>query len=228
MSSASTYCYNWTNAAALTQPSSPANNETGAITTQVAGPSTIDSGSFSTATVANDQINVTATVVPTFTLAFSANADPLGTLSQTSVSSSAASTITVNSNGLNGWGAWVEDATTGLYSPTQTHYIPSNATPVVGNPAAVLAAGTEGMNLGIAYSQGVGGTCNASTAVPATFSGAGKGGGINNSVYSQIINCAGSSSTGVITPTNYASINGATPYATDYSDLETYVAAGNF
>ena len=228
MVNTSVYCYNWTGGTALTQPASPANNEAGTITTQIAGPSTIDSGTYTTATVANDQINVTATVNPAFTVAFSANADPLGNLSQTSVSTSSASTIAVNTNGLNGWSAWVEGTNTGLYSPSQTYTIKSDQSPTVGSAAAILAAGTEGVNLGIAYSQGVGGTCVAGSAVTSAFSGAGKGGGFDDLAYSPIINCTGSSNTGLITPTNYASINGATPYASDYSDLETYIAAGNF
>jgi hypothetical protein len=227
MNTGSIYCYNWTNSAALTQNSVAANNESGTITTQITGPTTIDSGTFSTATVANDQINVTGTVLPSFSVFFNANTDPLGTLSSASVSSNATSTVTVNSNAKNGWSAWVQASGTGLHSTTASYTISSQLTPVPGNPAATLSAGTEGMNLGIAYAQ-TSGTCTSGTAVPSTFSGAGKGGGIDNAAYYPIIGCAGTTNTGVITPTNYASINGSTPYATDYSDLETYIAAGNF
>lgn len=230
MTPGTVYCYNFT-FAALTQPSSTGYNEAGTITTQTAGSVTIDTGSFSTATVASDVVNVSATVNPSFSVAFSANSDPLGTLSASSVASNSASTITINSNAKNGWTAWVEDSNTGLKSPSISYTIASNATPAVGANAAVLSAGTEGMNLGISYSQ-TSGTCSAGSAVPVTFSGAGKGGGFNNSSFQPIVSCVtgtpGTTNNGVITPTNYASINGATPYASDYADNETFVAAGIF
>jgi hypothetical protein len=230
MTPGTVYCYNWTNAA-LTQNTVAANNEQGTITTQTTGSVTIDTGTFATATVANDQINVTGTVLPSFSVYFNANTDPLGTLSSASVNSNSASTITVNSNAKNGWSAWVQStlvgAHAGLYSPTALYTIRSDLTPAPGASASTLTAGTEGMNVGIAYAQ-TSGTCTSGSAVPTTFSGAGKGGGIDNLAFYPIIGCSGTTNAGVITPTNYASINGATPYATDYSDLETYVAAGNF
>jgi hypothetical protein len=228
MSSSTIYCYNWTLAAALTEPSSASNNEAGTITTQIAGPSTIDSGTFSTATVANDIINVTGTVGPSFTVNFTANADPLGTLTTGAVATSSASVIDVSSNAKNGWSAWVEDSNNGLKSPSLTYTIPSTTTPGVGNSSVALTAGTEGMNLGVAYSQ-TSGTCTAGSAVPSTFvATGGKGGSFNSSTYQTILSCAGTTSGGVVTPTNNVAISGATPYATDYADNETIVTAGNF
>jgi hypothetical protein len=228
MVNTSVYCYNWTNSAALSQPSGAANNESGTITTEIAGPSVIDSGTYATATVANDVINVTGTVNPSFSVAFSANSDPLGTLTTAAVATSSASTITVNSNAKNGWGAWVEDSNSGLKSTTASYTVSATTTPGIGSNSTALVAGTEGMNLGVAFSQ-TSGTCTSGSAVPTTFvATGGKGGSFNNSTYQSILACAGTTNTGVITPTNNVAINGATPYASDYSDNETFVAAGNF
>jgi hypothetical protein len=64
------YCFNFTGTSTLTNASA-ANDQVGSITTQLAGPTTIDSSSFALSTITNDQIVVSATVPATFSFALS-------------------------------------------------------------------------------------------------------------------------------------------------------------
>ena len=224
------YCFNWTNTAALTTKSSATNDNSGTVVTRSSVPADIDTGTYATATVTNDQITVTASVNPSFQVSWSGGGtDALGTLTTGSVASSATTTFTVNTNAKNGWMAWVKDSNTGLNSSSAGYTISSTTSPGLGNPSAALVAGTEGYNVGVAYSQ-TSGTCTAGSAVNANFDKAGgsnKGGSIDGTLRT-ILTCGGTTNAGVVTPTNFAAINGATAAATDYTDIQTYVAAGLF
>ncbi len=229
LASASTlYCFNWTNtSAALQTKSSATNDNTGSVITQTTGGTASDTGTYATATVTNDSISVTASVNPSFQMSFSGgNTDALGTLTTGAVASSSTTTMTVNTNAKNGWMAWAKDASTGLNSPSASYTIASSG---VGSTSAALVAGTEGYNTGIAYSQ-TSGTCTAGSAVNGNFDkagGANKGGGLDTTLRT-LLTCGGTTNAGVITPTVFAAINGATAAATDYTDTQTYVAAGLF
>ena len=220
------YCFNWINSAAVQTKSSATNDNSGTVTTRDSVPATIDSGSYATATVTNDQVSVTATVNPSFQMSFSGGTtDALGTLTTGSVASNATVTFSVNTNAKNGWEAWAKDVNTGIRSTAASYTIASTG---VGSASQALVAGTEGYNLGVAYSQ-TSGSCSSPT-VNANFDKAGasnKGGGLDTSLRS-IFSCNGTTNAGVITPTNFAAINGATAAATDYADTETFVAAGLF
>ena len=229
MTAGTTYCFNFT-FAAITQPASAANSESGTVTTQTSAPATIDTGNFDTATVTNSAVNVTASVNPNFTMSLTANSDPLGTLSTGSVSNSSASAVDVSTNAKKGWGAWVYDQYSGLDSPSASYLISSTGTPGLGSNAAALTAGTEGYNMGVTYAQ-TSGTCTSGSAVPATFSGAGKGGSFSSNTATsieQIVSCGGTSNAGVITPTVYAAISGSTAAASDYTDNIYFICAGYF
>jgi hypothetical protein len=221
------YCFNWTNSAAVTTKSSATNDNTGSVVTRTSGPADIDSGTYATATVSNDQIAVTASVNPSFSFSTAGGGtDALGTLTTGSVASSSTTTFTVSTNAKNGWQAWAKDVNTGLNSSSASYTIASSG---VGSASAALVAGTEGYNVGIAYSESSG-TCTEGSAVNANFDKAGgsnKGGGLDTTLRT-LLTCDGTTNTGVITPTNFAAINGATPAATDYADTQTYVAAGLF
>ncbi len=217
------YCFNWTNSAAVQTASSPANNLSGTIGTYTSTPTLIDSGTYNTATVSNDQIAVTATVPSAFSFALSANSDALGTLSSSSVSSSPTPrTATVNTNAKNGWMVWAKDANTGLTSASASKTIAST-TP---GTNSTLSSGTEGYNMGVTSSQGSG-TGTITVATPFVGGSAGKGGGLN-STYATVASSNGSGGNSVLTLTNNVAISAVTPAATDYSDTITVVGAGLF
>lgn len=223
MTAGTMYCYNWT-FAAVTVQSGAAPSNIGSITTKLTSTATNDTGQYATASIADDQIVVTATVPPAFSFALSGNTDALGTLSTGSISSSPVPrTATVNTNAQNGWKVWAKDSNTGLTSASAGYTIPANT--YGGSPTTVVA-GTEGYNTGVTSSQASGsGTL---TVDPGFLSGgAGQGGGLTTALRS-IATSTGTANTAVLTLTNNVAINGATPAATDYTDTLTVVGAGLF
>lgn len=217
------YCFNWINSAAVTVKSSATSSNTGTVTLQAAGPATIDSGDYNTASIADDQITVTASVASTFSFALSANTDALGALTTGAVSASPSPrTATINTNAKNGWQAWAKDANTGLSSATAAATIAST-TP---GTNSVLVAGTEGYNTGITSTQ-AGGTGTITVATPFVGGTAGRGGGLNTSL-ATLATSTGTADTAVLTITNNAAIAPTTAAASDYTDTITIVAAGLF
>jgi hypothetical protein len=216
------YCFNWTNSAAVSVKSGATSNNSGTVTTRASGPTTIDSSSYSTASISDDQIVVSATVPQSFSFALSANTDSLGTLSTGSVTSSPTPrTATVNTNAKNGWYVWARDANTGLTSSSAAATIAST-TP---GTSSTLSAGTEGYNTGVAQSQ-VGGSGTITVATP-FVNGATTGGGLDTTLRT-IASSNGTANTAVLTLTNHVAISATTPAATDYSDTITVVGAGLF
>jgi len=217
------YCFNWINSAAVTVKSSATSSNIGTIATQTSVPAVIDSAQFATASIADDQIVVTATVPSAFSFALSGNTDALGSLTTSSVSSSPTPrTATVNTNAKNGWMVWAKDSSTGLNSATAPYTIAST-TP---GTNSTLSAGTEGYNTGVTQSQ-AGGTGTITVATPFVGGVTGKGGGLDTSLRT-LASSNGTADTAVLTLTNNASIGALTPAATDYTDTITVVGAGLF
>jgi hypothetical protein len=223
LSSATTiYCFNWTNTAALTTPSSPSASLSGSIATQTGAAAAIDSSNFAVAVINDDQIAVSASVPQTFSFSLSGNSDNLGTLATGSVSVSPTPRFaTVSTNAKNGWNVWANDATpTGLTSASAGYTIASTA----GN--STLSAGTEGYNTGVTSSNGTGA---GSITVAPTFVGgsAGKGGGLSIALQT-LATSNGANNGATVTFTNNAAISNTTPAASDYADTITVVGAGLF
>lgn len=217
------YCFNWTNSAAVTVKSSATASNTGSVTTRTSVPATIDSSSYATASISDDQVVVTATVPSVFSFALSGNTDPLGTLSTSSVvSSPTPRTATVNTNAKNGWTVWAKDSNTGLNSATTSTTIAST-TP---GSNSTLVAGTNGYNTGVTSSQvGGAGTITVATAFDGTATG--QGGGLDTSLRA-LATSTGTADTAVLTIKNNVAINPTVPAASDYTDTITIIGAGLF
>ncbi len=216
------YCFDWTSSTAVSVKAGATTN-TGVVTTQAAGPTTIDSSAFTTVSIADDQIAVSASVPQTFSFTLSGNTDALGSLGTGGVSvSPTPRTATVNTNAKNGWYVWAQDANTGLNSPTAAKTIAST-TP---GSNSTLSAGTEGYNTGVTQTQVSG---SGTLSIPAAFVGGsvGKGGGLDTSLRT-VVSSNGTANTAVVTLTNNAAIATLTPSATDYADTITVVGAGLF
>ena len=224
MTSGVQYCYNWAATAAITTASSANPNLTGSMGTKNSSAVDIDTGAYATATISDDQIQVTATVPALFSFALSGNSDPLGTLSTGSVATSGTPiTATVNTNAKNGWTVWAKDANTGLASTAASKTIAST-TP---GTNSTLSAGTEGYNMGVASSQ-AGGAGTITIQTPFVYSATlGRGGGLNTTL-APIAISNGTADTAVLTLRNNVAINATTPAATDYTDTITVVGAGLF
>lgn len=217
------YCFNWTNSAAVTVKSSATASNTGTVTTRTSVPATIDSSSYSTASISDDQVVVTATVPSVFSFALSGNTDPLGTLSTSAVvSSPTARTATVNTNAKNGWTVWAKDLNTGLNSATTSTTIAST-TP---GTNSTLVAGTSGYNTGVTSSQ-VGGAGTITVAAPFVGTGTGQGGGLDTTLRT-LASSDGTADTAVLTLKNNVAINPTVPAASDYTDTITVIGAGLF
>jgi hypothetical protein len=220
---ATTYCFNWTNTAALSIKATATASNSGTVTTRDSVPATIDTANFATASITDDQIVVSATVPQTFSFALSANTDALGTLSTGAVTTSPTPrTATVNTNAKNGWLVWAKDASTGLNSATGAYTVGST-TP---GTNSTLVAGTEGYNLGGTSTQ-TSGTGTITIAAPFVGAGAGQGGGLDTTLRT-VATSTGTANNAVLTLKNNAAISGITPAAADYADTITVVAAGLF
>ncbi len=217
------YCFNWTNSAAVKVQTGTGTNNTGSITTQTSAPATIDTSPYSTVSISNDQIAVTASVPTAFTFALSANTDALGVLGTGSVSTSPTPrTATVNTNAQNGWMVLARDASSGLLSPSSSALIGST-TP---GTNSTLSAGTEGYNFGATVTQTSG---SASPAVTAPFVGSslGQGGGLDTSMRT-VVSSTGTANNAVATFKDNAAIGSTTAAASDYADTVTVVGAAQF
>jgi len=217
------YCFNWINSAAVQiQPGAAASN-TGSVTTFTSVPAAIDTASYSTASIADDQIVVTATVPSVFSFALSGNTDPLGTLSAGSVATSPTPrTATVNTNSKNGWMVWANDINTGLHSNTASYTIPSR-TP---GTNTTLVAGTAFYNTGVTQTQ-VGGSGTITVDAAFVGTGAGQGGGLDTTLRPLAVS-GGTADTAVLTLKNNVAIATTTAAASDYTDTITVVGAGLF
>lgn len=217
------YCFNWTNSAAVTTKSSATSSNSGTVSTYATGPTLIDTAPYTTATITDDEITVTATVPAVFSFALSANTDPLGTLSTSSVTTSPTPrTATINTNAKNGWMVWAKDLNTGLNSATASATIAST-TP---GTNSTLSAGVTGYNTGATSSQ-IGGSGTISIAAPFAGALAGQGGGLDTTLRT-IATSNGTADTAVLTFKNNVSISPTVAAATDYTDTITVIGAGLF
>lgn len=217
------YCFNWTNTAAVSVKATATASNSGTVVTRASGPSVIETLNYATASIADDQIVVTATVPQTFSFALSGNTDALGSLSTGSVTASPTPrTATVNTNAKNGWYVWARDSNTGLNSASAAATIAST-TP---GANSTLSAGTEGYNTGVTQSQ-TGGSGTITVATAFVGGSTGRGGGLDTSLRT-LASSTGTANNAVLTLTNNAAISATTSAATDYTDVITVVGAGLF
>lgn len=182
-----------------------------------------DSATVAINVITNDQVVVSATVPPTFTMSLSGNSDSLGTLSASAVSTSTGVTATMSTNGNYGWFLWALDSQAGLRSTSQSKTIASVAT---GSNQTMngVAIGTEKYALAVSAVSGTGALINANYAYNAGTTG----GGLSTTTYNQIANGTAAVSGATATIKTLADISATTPAATDYSDTITLVGAGSF
>jgi hypothetical protein len=210
LTSGTSYCVNVPTAAAYTNSASTGNYT-----------ATFTDGTDSTTVgydvISNDQIVVSATVPPSFTLSFSGNTDPFSAnLSSALFKTTSGITLTISTNAVNGWGLWAMDTNAGLHSTVASKTIASVSTSA--NSNFTTDEGSEDYGLGVS----VDGTTNWADA------GGNTGGGLSNTTYNEIAS-NGTTASGLTTVVKeLADISGTTPAASDYSDTVTIVGAGSF
>ncbi|MFC1651779.1 hypothetical protein ACFL24_01320 [Patescibacteria group bacterium] len=179
-----------------------------------------DTGQIGIVIIDDDQFTVTGTTDPTITFSLSANTTDFGTLSASSVVTSAPNIVlTVSTNGTNGYTVNIRDAgdasDPGLYSAANLFLVGS---------ADYSYNDSEDLDTGNGYGiQGSSG--DATIAVPYNSGGNIVGGYELTDQALATHNATASSHT--ITITSKAKITGATP-AGSYSDTVTVIATGNF
>ncbi len=175
--------------------------------------------------ISDDQIVITATVAPTFTFVFANNAQSLGTLSSSAITSGSGTAITINTNGSGGWYAWMKSTNTGLTSTAASKTIATSGS--IDAAPTSLSTGAEGYvaDVDITTDAGSGGTVSIAGEYNGTTTSEG---GTLSSSYQQIASANGTANGDVITIIPRVSIAGSTPAASDYTDTLTVVGAGVF
>ncbi|MDP2838166.1 MAG: hypothetical protein Q8O53_02715 [Candidatus Moranbacteria bacterium] len=223
------YCFNFSATSTLTN-STAGNDKTGVITTQLAGPTTIDSSGYALSIVSSggDQIGVTATVPATFTFSLGASTAALGTLSTTTASATGV-TANISTNAAAGWVAWVKSANAALNSASTGATI---ATAGTVNDAPSDLASLEGyvLDVDITTDNASGtGTITQAAGYGAEYAGANAtSGGTLATTFQPIAASNGTTAGDVLTLIVRAKISAVQAAATDYTDTLTVVAAGRF
>lgn len=176
-----------------------------------------DTVTVAIAVITNNQVTVSATVPPSFTMSLSSNTDTLGNLSASSVTSSTGVTTTISTNGNYGWYLLAQDTQAGLRSASQSKTIPSVALGANANMSSNI--GTESYALGVT-------TGNAKPFY--ADAGGTTGGGLSTTAFNQIAFGTAAVSGATITTKSLATISATTPAGSDYSDIISLVGAGSF
>lgn len=216
-----TYCFNWTNTAAITNPSAT-NNMIGYVETQTGASATIDKSAIAFSTVTSDVIVITGAVNPTFSFALPTNTDTFtSVLSNGATAETSGSAATITTNARNGWTTWVKSANAGLVSASPGASTIATVGTYDGTPTT-LSSGTTGYVLKVTTSGG--------TSAPAaeyTTTGANDGGTLTTAYNIAAAETAPSSAE-TVTFTERARVATTQPPATDYTDTLTIIAAGMF
>ena len=215
LTSGQSYCFILTYASAVTNPTS-----TGIYSVNVAVDGT-DINNAALDVISNDQIVVSATVIPSFTLALTPNTDTLGTLTSSAYTVSTNNvSATINTNAVYGWSLWVEDSNAGLHSTIASKTIASLS--VANHAMNAGAIGTEGYVIGAPT------ITTGTVAAPYVDSTGYSGGGVLSTGYNLLASNTVASSSDAVAIKEIADISGTTPPATDYTDTITVVGAGSF
>ncbi|CAN5379770.1 hypothetical protein BH10PAT3_BH10PAT3_3030 [soil metagenome] len=229
LSATTTYCVDLTSATAVTNATAGEYHPTVTVGS--------DSTTVALRTISNDQIVVSATVPATFNFVLSGNTDSFtAPLSTGSVVSTTGRTVTITTNAPSGWIAWVKNlngssgaATKGaLKSALASNYtIPTTNANALGSASHTLTTGSEDYGLGVTITTDAAG--GGTVALDGAYDGnSSKAGVLDPTNFRPIASANGTASGDVIDLKERATIAGATPPATDYTDTLTVIGAGNF
>lgn len=232
-STSTLYCFNFSGTSTLTTGTA-APSQQASLETQTSGNAQIDYTQIALAVVSDDTITVTAVVPPSFSFVLDGNSDSFTsnlnpTVGAGGIVSTGGRTVTVTTNAKGGWIAWVKDSQQGLRSATANYTIATTGT--VNGAPSTINGGTEGYVLDVDLTTDASGGCT--LAIDAEYNGTGTNqGGTFSGLFQPIASCTGSppatANGDVVTLIERATISGATPAGSDYTDILTVVGAGNF
>lgn len=223
------YCFNFTGTSTLTTHATPGGDYTGTITTEKAGPTTIDSSGYALSVVTNDQVVVTAIVPATFTFSLSGNTDTFASNLSTTAQLSNGVTATIETNAAAGWVAWVKSANAALNSASTGATIATTGS--IDNTPTALTGGTNGYLLDVTFTDhGTGtGVVSQDPDYGDEYDGnSSNTGGTLSTTFQPVANANGTTAGDTITLKALARISAVQAAATDYTDTLTVVAAGRF
>ncbi len=233
LTSGTQYCFNFSGTNTLTNGSA-GNSLIGLMYSRdnTGTPAIINSTNYATAVIADDQIVVSAVVPPNFifslggnTDAFTSNLDPLNIISTTGV------TFSVITNAKSGWIGWIKDTQQGLFSATANYKINTSGV-IDATPSTLVANGaTEGYVVDADLMVDAAGGCT--VGIDPEYNGVGTTqGGTLSATFQPVAACTGvppaTSNGDTVKLIERATIAGGTPAGSDYVDVITVVAAGNF
>jgi hypothetical protein len=198
-------------------------------------PNIVNQTNYAVAVITNDQIAVSAIVPPEFIFTISGNTDAfINELNPTAIESTTGVSYGIITNAKGGWITWVKDSQQGLYSPTANYTIdsvPYNTDA----PTILSASGTsEGYGMFATIVTDAAGGCTVNTDPEYTESGASAADEVGQLAagYLPDATCTGAppatDNGSTVKLTERASIAGGTPAGSDYADIITVTAAGNF
>jgi hypothetical protein len=235
LSASTQYCFNFSATNTLTT-SSAGPSLVGTVWTQDSAgtPNIIDQTNYAEAIITNDQITVSAVVPPAFIFSLSGNADAFqSNLNPLAIVSTSGVSFTIVTNAKGGWIAWVEDSQQGLFSATANYTIPSVPYNTDAVTTLVANGASEAYGLFASITTDAAGGCTVGTDPEYTPAG-----GHTDQVgqlaanYLPVASCTGTppatDNGSTVALTERATIAGGTPAGSDYSDIITVTAAGNF
>lgn len=217
------YCFNFSGTSTLTT-STAGSNKTGTITSRATGAATIDTTSYATAVISDDQVVVTATVPAIFSFALGANSTPFGDLSSSSVTSATGVSVTVNTNAESGWIAWLKSANQGIDSATTGTSVDTGGT--IDDACTTLTNGSNFYQLDVDLTTDAAG--GGTVTIDPEYNCAATTGGTFSSNFQEIATASGPSAGDIVTLNGRATITAIQAAASDYTDTWTIVGAGNF
>ncbi len=229
------YCFAFT--AGITSTGAAANSKQGSIENQTSGNAAIDHTDLAWSIITDDQVVVSATVPPIFSLTLQSNADAFGNLDPTAVSVTTGNYAEISTNAKGGWITWVKSAQQGLHSTNASKTIATTGTLSSGTYANgvpdgtvnTLTAGAEGYAISASNDgYGGGGSSTCTISVASEYSGSATTGGSAMGNYQPVGSCNSPTDKTRIRVKELASIGYTTPASSDYGDTLTIVAAGNF
>jgi len=218
------YCFNFSGTTTLTT-SATGNDKVGIITTQSAGPATIDSSNYSLSIITDDQIVVSAVVPPTFSFALNGNTDTFSGNLSTTTASTTGKTATITTNAANGWITWVKSANAALSSVSASATIPT-AGSIDAAPTDLASATGYVLDTDLTTDSATG---TGSVTIDPEYNGVNTtSGGTLSATFQPIASCSGTTAGDVLTLTERAKITAVQKAANDYTDTLTVVSAGLF
>lgn len=206
------------------------------VASQNSGGTDIDSTSTPTyiygASNDQDKVVVNASVAPNFSFALSANTDTVPQVDPTTIQTSTGVTMTVGTNSPLGYTAYVKSKNAALNSASTAGTI---GTGTFDGTADSVVAGTT--KYGFLPSTGTAcSSCTGSLTYDGEYSGGGgafisagnQAGAFNTTNFSSFVSRSGYTNADLIILKERVAVANTVPYANDYTDTLTIVAAGNF